>query len=252
MLQGDAGGFRHITLFSTSNPNDIVVTSGLYVVTAILHWDLASNIIFYSANQEDASQNQHIYAIRAQAGDTPQCLTCGITVGGVEQTFFSAEFAKTGNSFVLGIEGPSIPKVDVYDWEVNGNSVVTIKPQVEWDNNEEMNEIISEKATPKIVYRMVPLSHGFDAKVKLQIPPGADLSGAIKYPMLVYVYAGPDSYNGFDKWEMDYGSYLATNKSIIYAHINGRGSGLRGDKLMHTIYRHFGTVEVLDQIETAK
>lgn len=173
-------------------------------------------------------------------------------MNGVKQTYFSAEFSKNGHNLVLVKEGPSIPRVDVYVWEVNENSEVSIRPQIEWDTNEEMHAMILEKATPKIEHLMVPLGHGFDAKVKLQLPPGADLSGAVKYPMLVYVYAGPDSYNGYDKWEMDYGSYLATNKSIVYAHINGRGSGLRGDKLMHTIYQKFGTVEVLDQIETAK
>lgn len=237
---------------TTSNSNEVVVTKGKFVVTEILHWDVATNFIFYAANQENESQNQHIYAIRAQADDTPQCLTCNIVVDGIQQTYFSAEFSKTGNSFVLTREGPSIPNVDVYVWEVNSNSVVTIRPQVEWDNNDDMKEILSDKTTPQIVHLIVPLSHGFDAKVKLQIPPGADLSGAVKYPMLVYVYAGPDSYNGLDKWELDYGSYLASNKSIIYAHINGRGSGMRGDKLLHQIYRKFGTVEVLDQIETAK
>lgn len=230
----------------------MVVTGGRYIVTGILHWDTPSNIIFYSANQENASQNQHIYAVKAVAGATPQCLTCNIAVDGVPQTYFSAEFSKTGNSFVLTREGPAIPSVDVYDWEVDGNSVVTIRAQVEWDRNDEVTEMISEISTPKIVHMTVPLSHGFDAKVKLQLPPGADMTGAVKYPMLVYVYAGPDSYNGFDKWELDYGSYLASNKSIIYAHINGRGSGMRGDKLLHQIYRKFGTVEVDDQIETAK
>ncbi len=222
------------------------------MVTGILHWDAPSNIIFYSANRENESQNQFIYAIKGEAGATPQCLTCNIVVDGIPQTYFSAEFSKTGNSFVLTREGPSIPSVDVYVWEVDANSVVTIRTQAEWDKNEEVKEVLTDISTPKIVHLVVPLSHGFDAKVKLQLPPNADLSGAVKYPMLVYVYAGPDSYNGYDKWEMDYGSYLASNKSIIYAHINGRGSGMRGDKLLHQIYRKFGTVEVLDQIETAK
>lgn len=106
---------------------------------------------------------------------------------------------------------------------------------------------------PKIIYLDVPLSTDrFTARVRLQLPPDADLSGKIKYPMLIDVYAGPDSYNGNDRWDLSWGSYLATNRSVVYAQINGRGSGLRGDRLMHAIYRHFGTVEVPDQIETAK
>ena len=51
---------------------------------------------------------------------------------------------------------------------------------------------------------------------------------------------------------MDWGSYLAANHSIIYTRIDGRGSGLRGDKLLHTLYRQLGTVEITDQIQIAK
>lgn len=121
-----------------------------------------------------------------------------------------------------------------------------------YETNEDLHERLSSKSMPKIVYLNIPLSSGFDARVKLQIPAHADLSGAVKYPMLVDVYAGPDSYNGADRFDLGWGSYLASNKSVIFAQINGRGSGLRGDRLMHSIYRKFGTVEVLDQIETAK
>lgn len=96
------------------------------------------------------------------------------------------------------------------------------------------------------------MGHGFDAVVKLQIPPNADLSGKVKYPMLVDVYGGPGSYSGSDRWETTFSTYLVTNRSFIVAQINGRGSGNRGEKLLHTIYRKMGTVEVEDQILTVK
>lgn len=95
------------------------------------------------------------------------------------------------------------------------------------------------------------MNNGFDAFVKLQLPPGLDVSGRTKYPMLIDVYAGPGSYNGADRWETGWNTYLSTNRKYIIAQINGRGSGNRGDKLLHTIYRKMGTVEVEDQIETA-
>lgn len=51
---------------------------------------------------------------------------------------------------------------------------------------------------------------------------------------------------------LDWGSYLAANKSIIYAAIDGRGSGLKGDNIMFSGYRNLGTVEVADQINVTK
>lgn len=48
------------------------------------------------------------------------------------------------------------------------------------------------------------------------------------------------------------GDYLCTSRNIIYALIDGRGSGNRGRKLMHAVYRRLGTVEIHDQIEVAR
>lgn len=66
--------------------------------------------------------------------------------------------------------------------------------------------------------------------------------------LFYFRYGGPDSFQVIDRFGLDWGSYLATNKGIIYAVIDGRGSGLRGDKLLFAGYRHLGTVEITDQI----
>lgn len=56
-----------------------------------------------------------------------------------------------------------------------------------WEGNHAVTEMIAEKSQP-IVYRYkIPVAGGFHAQVRLLIPPGAELSGATKYPMLVYV-----------------------------------------------------------------
>lgn len=103
-----------------------------------------------------------------------------------------------------------------------------------------------------IQHHRIPLGNGFDAAIKLQLPPNADLSGKTKYPLLIEVYAGPGSYAGSDRFDRGFSSYLVTNRSYVYAQINGRGSGKRSEQLLHTIYRHMGTVEIEDQITAAK
>lgn len=105
---------------------------------------------------------------------------------------------------------------------------------------------------PIVQYHNIALKSGFDAVVKLQLPPGMDVSGNTKYPMLIDVYAGPGSYAGVDRFEVGFSAYLVTSRKYILAQINGRGSGNRGENLLHTIYRAMGTVEIQDQIETAQ
>jgi dipeptidyl-peptidase-4 len=45
---------------------------------------------------------------------------------------------------------------------------------------------------------------------------------------------------------------LAANKSIIYATIDGRSSGLKGNDMLFASYRRLGTVEITDQINVTK
>lgn len=121
-----------------------------------------------------------------------------------------------------------------------------------WESNQGLHTALFNKSLPIIEYHQIQLNSGFDAFVKLQLPPGMDVSGKTKYPMLIDVYAGPGSYAGLDRWEIGLSAYLVTSRKFILAQINGRGSGNRGEKLLHSIYRAMGTVEVQDQIETAK
>ena len=51
---------------------------------------------------------------------------------------------------------------------------------------------------------------------------------------------------------MDWGTYLTTSESVIYAVIDGRGSGYRGNDLLHEIYYKLGQPEVQDQIDVTK
>ncbi|KOX67435.1 Venom dipeptidyl peptidase 4, partial [Melipona quadrifasciata] len=139
-----------------------------------------------------------------------------------------------------------------------------------WEENDAVAEIIAEKSQPVVRRYKVPVPGGFEARVRLLIPPNADLSGATKYPMLIFVvlyftnitnickiewarsYGGPDSYQVTEKFNVDWGTYLVTNKSIIYATIDGRGSGLMDNGMLFAGYRNLGTVEIADQINVTR
>ena len=131
-------------------------------------------------------------------------------------------------------------------------SAISIKQLESWEPNKELNTYLKSKTSPQVIHHDITLDNGSVSKVIMQLPVDADLSGATKYPMLIEVYGGPNSYMVTDSWTIDWGSYMASNKSIIYAKIDGRGSGLRGDKVLFSIYEKLGTVEIEDQINTAK
>ncbi|CAB0017991.1 unnamed protein product [Nesidiocoris tenuis] len=67
-----------------------------------------------------------------------------------------------------------------------------------------------------------------------------------------FVYGGPDSNQVLDRFQVDWYTHLVVNRSMIYAQIDGRGSGLRSDKIKFANYRNLGTYEIYDQINVTK
>lgn len=70
--------------------------------------------------------------------------------------------------------------------------------------------------------------------------------------MLVEVYGGPGSQKVNQGYKIGWGDYLASKKNVIYCSIDGRGSGNAGDKMMYSIYRQLGSVEIEDQQRVAR
>uniref|UniRef100_A0A336K9H3 Venom dipeptidyl peptidase 4 n=1 Tax=Culicoides sonorensis TaxID=179676 RepID=A0A336K9H3_CULSO len=253
--ENDGGPYRHVTMIPVeANGKQIPLTKGKFVVTELMKWNPDSNTIFYTANMANSSESKHLFAIKGEANAEPQCLTCGLISSYTKrpQDYFDADFSKDGSFFILSHKGPDIPEEFLYTFkEVTGK--IELQRLSLWEKNEHLEDLVSNKAVPQTEIHEIPITGtDFTAKVMLQVPRTIDRSGRVKYPMLVDVYGGPDSFSVVKKFTLDWGSHLASNKSIIYARIDGRGSGLRGDKLLHQIYKKLGTVEIQDQINTAR
>lgn len=253
--EGNAGAFRHVTLISTEKDGkQIPLTHGKFEVTEVLKWHTDSNTIFYTANMPNSSESKHLYAIKGEENAQPECLTCGLLSDHTKkpQEYFDADFSKDGLYFILSLKGPDIPQEVLCTFKETSGRIQLQKLTL-WEKNEHLEQITSVKHVPSTEFHEIPITGtDFTAKVLLQVPHNIDRSGKTKYPMLVDVYGGPSSFSVIKKFTLDWGSYLAANRSIIYARIDGRGSGLRGDKILHEIYKKLGTVEVEDQIHTAK
>lgn len=61
-------------------------------------------------------------------------------------------------------------------------------------------------------------------------------------------YGGPATVRITDQNSFGYEYYLTTNRSVVFAQIDGRGSAYKGSNMLFEIYRKIGTVEVEDTI----
>jgi dipeptidyl aminopeptidase/acylaminoacyl peptidase len=94
-----------------------------------------------------------------------------------------------------------------------------------------------------------------DIDVMLIVPEDFDQNSTRKYPLILHVYGGPGSDGGSVTQNYIYNqfsAFMASNRSVIYALIDARGSPNHGIKFMYDIYRKFGSVEVEDTITVAR
>lgn len=78
-----------------------------------------------------------------------------------------------------------------------------------------------------------------------------NLEPSRRYPVVMYQYSGPGSQLVLNRWEMDWMYYFA-QKGIITVCVDGRGTGARGTKFMHSVYRNLGYYETIDQVAAAR
>lgn len=171
---------------------------------------------------------------KTSAGDPP-CL------------YHHAIFSPSSRFYVLECLGPGIPTSALYKTS-NPKPVLLGILQ----NNTQLRERINKMALPQIKTFPVQISGGYQAHVRLHLPPGLREDEITRYPLVVQVYGGPGSQLVTERWRIDWNTYLAGNKDFIIAQIDGRGSGGQGHQLLHKVYYKLGSVEVADQLEVTE
>ncbi|XP_076391296.1 dipeptidyl peptidase 10 isoform X3 [Megachile rotundata] len=123
--------------------------------------------------------------------------------------YHNAIFPPVGTDyFVLECYGPSIPTVSLYKTDFP-----MPRPIYVLQNNTLLRERISRLALPQVKTFPVQISGGYNAQVKLYLPPGLREDEITRYPLIVQVYLR-DSLHFVDKqrvaiWGWSYGGFVA-------------------------------------------
>lgn len=116
-------------------------------------------------------------------------------------------------------------------------------------NNYYLRHLMSQTALPQIRTFPVVISGGYNAQVRLFLPPVLREDEITRYPTILHIYGAPGTQLVTHRWSMDWIYYLAGAKDYIVIQIDGRGSAGQGYQLLHEVYRRIGTIEVSDQLE---
>jgi dipeptidyl-peptidase-4 len=116
--------------------------------------------------------------------------------------------------------------------------------------------VLNKNSAPELAdYHLSPVEFftvaaddGTQLQASIIKPPNFD--PAKKYPVIVYVYGGPDVQNVRDAWDGDdflWREMMAEKGYIIFS-LDNRGSYGRGHKFETPIYHHLGKIELEDQL----
>ncbi|XP_054710393.1 inactive dipeptidyl peptidase 10-like [Uloborus diversus] len=244
VADGKAGRFRHIASFDFNTARKDFLTHGSYDTTAILAYLEEEHAVYYMTTLLGKPEERHLYSVTDLASSQPRkqkCLTCDLDENCL---YFNALFSHDAHYFVLECLGPNVPRVELR--ETLTNQLIEVL-----DTNSDLVEALDNRALPQIETFKVPLKGGYEASVRLYLPPPLRENEIIKYPLIVHVCGSPGTQLVTEKFQIHWGSYLASHKNYIYAHIDGRGSGFQGDKRIHETFRQLGNVEVEDQLAVA-
>ncbi|XP_071876668.1 venom dipeptidyl peptidase 4 [Bombus fervidus] len=240
-----AGRFQHATRFEYKDGKLIGerdLTPGAKEVISILAVDHARKRLYYLGNELDEPSHRNVYSVQLDGNEAPVCLSCNVfSPEGNRCTYAYAYFSTDSSNYALSCSGPDPLFITI----MNANH----KRIYNWEENRSLREKLATRTQP-IFRDFYVTANGYKNKVKLSLPP--DFDEKKSYPLLINVYAGPNTVRVTNEASFGFESYIVTNRSVIYGRIDGRGSAYKGSKMLFEIYRRLGTVEIEDQIAVTR
>ncbi|XP_065353279.1 inactive dipeptidyl peptidase 10-like isoform X2 [Cloeon dipterum] len=258
VLDGESGKFQHINQIFINPKRLSPLTHGTFEVTSILAWDPESHHVYFMAAPEGKPGQRHLYRVLDQNASTTadrkkECLTCPEVVSTTNVTdsdygpclYSNAFFSPSAKYYIHECLGPEPPVIWLVEARTNARIALI-------DDYPTLRKTLATLALPQIKTIEVEIEGGYQAQVRLFLPPGLREYEEMAFPLVLHVDAAPGSQLVTERWGVDWGSYLASQRNFIVAQIDARGSGFQGEKLRHELFHKLGSVEIEDQIAVIK
>ncbi|XP_065655419.1 prolyl endopeptidase FAP isoform X9 [Hydra vulgaris] len=239
---GNEGKYRHIAKVLTQIPQTIeYLTDGTFTVQDLNCYNIDEEIIYFRST-ESSSRYRHVYSYNLKT-NKKNCITCGLIKDketGANCTYYYPQFSKECSWVTLMCQGPFVPSTIMYN--------IKSKYQILLSNNINTRNALKEKDMPTVHYYTIN-SDGYDIPVRETRP--YDFDPKRKYAVLFDVYGGPNTQKVDDMFTIEF-STIFPSYNIILVNFDARGSGYRGYKFLHAVYKRLGYYETIDAVNVAK
>jgi len=224
-------GYRHLYLYNEEGKLIKQITSGNWVVVDFLGLDAKEKIAYYTST-ENSPINRDLYSVDLKTGKRTKLTS--------EQGTHAITLNTQSTSFLDNYSNTETPRV-IQQKSITGikekTLLVSTNPLKEYSLGE-MN-ISSIKAA--------------DGKTDLftRIFKPANFDATKKYPVVVYVYAGPHVQLISNSWlgGANLWFQVMAEKGYIVYTVDSRGTMFRGKDFEQVTHRNLGKVELADQLK---
>lgn len=233
----ERSGFQHLYRHDADGRPLRALTSGEWVVDALLALDEETGTAYFSGSRESPLE-KHVYAVSLDGGDIRKLSQ--------QPGMHEARFSDNAKVFVdLWSSSTTPPQTELFD--ATGTKLATLV----------VNDL-ADAAHPYARYRAahrpvefgrITATDGTLLQYSLIKPDGFD--PAKRYPVVVYVYGGPATQTVINSWpsrgDHFFNQYLAQQGYVVFS-LDNRGTPRRGARFGGALYGRQGTVEVEDQL----
>nr|XP_053643640.1 dipeptidyl peptidase 4-like [Cherax quadricarinatus] len=278
---GEEGEFKHVNIYSVRMRRVIPITHGAFEVTEILGWDQNNNYIYYMATMEEKPGERHLFRVADVSSPMlrlPECLSCLEADNTTDMCLYNrAHLSPDFAFFVLECLGPDVPRTYLFstwssqgghkveDKEKRGAAAMSMAPRVRNPGHHSQPLLTCPSFTAYSLSLMAAACSLVETYTKTDTDlcmtvtshykscrTHMKLTASSSFTYIFIRYAAPGAQAVTSKMRISWGTFLASKKDIIYAMIDGRGSGFQGDKIKHEVFHALGGKEVDDQLAVAR
>ncbi len=236
LFSSEKSGYKHLYLMNIDGTNEQPITRGAWEVTAVVAVDEKAQLVYYLST-EGSYLDRTFYAV---------------TFDGRKKTKLSAAAGthtinmSTDYQFYIDYHSSATQPLQVHLYRTKGNALVkTLEANEAYRKTVEEYGLATKEffqytsadgVTPLDGYMLKP--RGFDASKK--------------YPVLVYQYSGPRASSVANSWGTNMWHHMLTQKGVVVAVIDTRGTGFRGEQFTKQTYKQLGKLELEDLLAGGK
>jgi len=234
IYDSEKSGYQHFYLYEMDGGEVGAITAGEWDIIEFLGCDQRRDLVYYTS-YEGSSVQSNVWSIRLDGTGKKK-------VSGIDG-WNTAEFSKTMDYYIHTHSSANTPKYITLH-NAKGRLLHVL------EENARVKESAERYGLPKKELLSIKTSGGHELNAYIYKPKGFTEEG--NYPLIMYVYGGPESQKVRDEWGTSDWNYLMLEKGYVIVCVDNRGTDGKGEAFRKSTYMQLGKLELADQVEAAK